>query len=127
MDALDFALVLKSDHVASGKTLRSRLVVRNRSNTPVTVSPCKIAEGRYALVPLSDPGAELWVQPRTDCGGPYTFAPGYRDERRGPHFYARTKYGDPLPAGDYLAVLDIEGMSDRLEYQVRVTAPGPLT
>jgi hypothetical protein len=47
--------------------------------------------------------------------------PGYREEYRGPDFFARTKYGDPLPPGEYLAVLDIRGLSHRLEYPVTVT------
>jgi hypothetical protein len=47
--------------------------------------------------------------------------PGYRDEYDGPDFFARTKYGEPLPPGEYLAVLDIRGLSQRLEYPVTVT------
>ena len=47
--------------------------------------------------------------------------PGYRDVFRGPDFYARTKFGDPLPPGEYLAVLEIRGLSQRLEYPVTVT------
>lgn len=47
--------------------------------------------------------------------------PEYRDEYRGPDFFARTIYGDPLPPGEYLAVLDIRGLTRRLEYRVTVT------
>jgi hypothetical protein len=47
--------------------------------------------------------------------------PGYRDGYRGPDFFARTKYGEPLPAGEYLAVVDIRGLSQRLEYPVTIT------
>lgn len=57
----------------------------------------------------------------TDCGGPHRMPPGYREEYEGPDFVARTKHGDPLPPGEYLAVLDIEGLSQRLEYPVTVT------
>jgi len=46
--------------------------------------------------------------------------PGYRDVSSGPSFYARTKYGEPLRPGDYLAVFDIHGRSERLEYPVTV-------
>ena len=83
---------------------------------------CVIAEGRYALVPVGQPDAELWVRPMTDCVGPVRMPPGYRDDYRGPDFPARTKYGEPLPPGEYLAVLEIRGLSQRLEYPVTITS-----
>ena len=72
-------------------------------------------------MPIDQPDAELWVRPMTDCGGSICVPPGYRDEFDGPGFFARTKFGDPFPPGEYLAVLDIRGLSQRLEYPVTVT------
>ena len=46
--------------------------------------------------------------------------PGFRYEGS-LTFYARTKYGEPLPPGDYLAALEIRGLSERVEYPVTVT------
>lgn len=120
-DPLSFSLRLPSTSVQQGKTLRSRAIVENKSNKVVVDPRCVIAEGRYALVPVDQPDAELWVRPFTDCGGPHRMPPGYRDVFRGPDFYARTKFGDPLPPGEYLAVLEIGGLSQRLEHPVTVT------
>ena len=119
-DPLAISLTLHSNRVASGKTLRSRLAVANPSAHSVTDPRCLIATGRYALVPLHNSNAELWEQPISDCGGPHEMEPGFRDESDGPSFLAHTKYGDPLPVGKYLAVLEIQGLSQRLEYPVTV-------
>jgi hypothetical protein len=119
-DALAVSVVLPSTRVSSGKTLHSRLIVENPSRTTVVDPACHIAEGRYALVPVTDPDAELWVRPLTDCGGPYRMQPGFRDEWLGPAFPAHTKFGDPLAPGEYLAVLEIQGLSQSLRYPVTV-------
>jgi hypothetical protein len=121
-DALDISVVLKPNRVASGKSLYSRLIVNNASTAAVIDPACWIATGAFALVPVGDPHAEAWVQPVADCGGPYTMKPGFHEEYSGPAFPAHTKYGDPLPPGNYLAVLEIRGLSQRLEYPVTVTA-----
>ena len=120
-DPLTISLRLRATTVQQGKTLRSRAFIENNSTKVVVDPACVIAVGRYALVPVDQPDAELWVRPMTDCGGPHRMPPGYREEYRGPDFFARTKYGDPLPPGEYIAVLDIRGLSQRLEYPVTVT------
>lgn len=119
-DALAISVVLASDHVQSGETLGSRLVVENPSDKTVIDTDCSIGGGRYAIVPVDDPDADVWVQVTVDCGGPYRMKPGHREESSGPDFPAHTKYGDPLPPGEYLAVLEIQGLSQRLEYPVTV-------
>ena len=119
-DALSISLELRSTTVRQGKTLRSRATIENKSSAEVVDPACVISEGRYALVPADDPDAELWVTPLTDCAGPSRMPPGYRSEYRGPDFSARTKYGAPLPPGEYVAVLDIDGLTQRLEYPVTV-------
>lgn len=119
-DPLSISLILRSDRVASGGTIRTRLLVENSSPESVTDPECLIGTGKYAFVPVNDPDAELWSQPIADCGGPFEMKPGFRDESDGPSFRAQTKYGDPLPAGQYLAVLKIDGLSQRLEYPVTV-------
>jgi hypothetical protein len=119
-DALAISVVLQSSSVASGKTIHSRLIVENPSDTTVIDPDCSIATGRYALVPVNDPDAELWVQPVADCGDPFEMKPGFREVFSGPVFVAHTKYGDPLPPCEYLAALEIQGLSQRLEYPVTV-------
>lgn len=119
-DPLTITVALRSDRVVSGKTLRSRLIVENRSESSVVDADCDIGTGRYALIPVDDPDAELWVRPMTDCGGPNVMEPGYRAESSGPEFPAHTKYGEPLPPGEYLAVVEIRGRSGRLKYPVTV-------
>ena len=81
---------------------------------------CVIGSGRYALIPVDDPEAELWLQPVVDCQGPTKMRDGYRDRSSGPTFRARTKHGDPLPSGRYIATLEIEGYSERLQVPVEV-------
>jgi hypothetical protein len=121
-DPLSISLTLRSTTVQQGKTLRSRATIENNSTKVVVDPACVIGEGRYALVPVDGPEtADIWFRPMTDCGGPYRMPPGYRDEYRGPDFFARTITGDPLPPGEYLAVLDIRGRSQRLEYAITVT------
>lgn len=112
--------MLASDHVPSGETLASQLVVENPSDQAVVDADCSIGGGRYAIVPADDPEADVWVQVTVDCGGPYRMRPGFREESSGPDFPALTRYGDPLPPGEYLAVLEIQGLSQRLEYPVTV-------
>ena len=119
-DALSFSLRLDSRHLTSGSTVRGRLLVANDSRHTVVDPSCDIAEGRYALVPADEPDAELWLRPLTDCGGPHPMAPGFREESDGREFPAHTKFGEPLPPGEYLAVLEIEGLSERLSYPVTV-------
>ena len=120
-DALSISLTLSSSTVQQGKALRSRATIENNSSDWVMDPACFIAEGRYALLPVDQPDTELWVKPITDCGGPLRMPPGYRDEYQGPEFFARTKYGKPLPPGEYLAVLNIRGLTQRLEFPVTIT------
>jgi hypothetical protein len=119
-DALAISVVPAADHVRSGETLGSRLIVENPSDRTVVDPDCSIGGGRYAIVPVDDPEADVWVQVTVDCGGRYRMRPGYREVSSGPDFPAHTKYGDPLPPGEYLAVVEIQGLSQRLEYPVTV-------
>lgn len=119
-DPLSIRIALSSDHVASGKTLRSHLIVENRSKRTVGDPGCDIGAGRNALIPVRDPEAELWVQPVVDCSGAQEMRPGYVTESDGPEFLAHTKSGAPLPPGQYMAVLSIKGLSQRLAYPVAV-------
>jgi hypothetical protein len=45
---------------------------------------------------------------------------GFKDEYDGPTFPATTRTGEPLPPGDYVAAMEISGLSERLEYNVAV-------
>jgi hypothetical protein len=121
-DALSFTLRLRSDRVPSGGTLLSRLVVANRSGRTVVDPACALGETRSGLVPVDQPDAEpwLWMHPVVDCGGPFAMKSGFRDAWQGPDFPARTQFGDPLPPGDYAAVLEIVGLSSPLTYAVTV-------
>ncbi|NEE03009.1 hypothetical protein [Phytoactinopolyspora halotolerans] len=119
-DALTISLVFDTTRVASGGELPSTLVVENRSEETVVDPSCDLAEGRYALIPVDEPDAKLWVQPVADCGGPHPMPPGFRGEYTGPDFLAWTETGEALPPGDYLAVVEFEGRTERLTYPVTV-------
>lgn len=104
--------------VRSGETLDVTLHAENRTESPVTDPGCQLVGTGSALIPDDEPDAELWLVSVVDCGGPYVYEPGMVDESTGPTFIAATKYGDPLPPGDYLAAWEVDGQ--RLEYPVEI-------
>jgi hypothetical protein len=120
-DELDIRLELKASSVRAGDQVGSFLTVRNRSGGTVTDPRCLLASGRYALVPVDDPEAELWQQIVVDCGGPFKMSSGFSDRWAGPSFLARTKFGEALPPGDYIATLEIKGYSQRLAEPIEIT------
>lgn len=120
-DALTLGLRLETTNVPGGGEIESRLAVRNRSGKSITDPGCLLGAGRYALVPVDDPAAELWLAPVVDCQGPFVMADGFSESYSGPTFPAATKFGDPLPPGRYIASLEIQGRTDRLEQPVMVT------
>ncbi len=147
---LELALAFGTTEVTTGEELPSRLTVRNASGHDITDPACIIGSGRYALVPAEEPDAELWLQPIVECNGPFVYTDGFVAEYDGPTFPARTMYGEPLSPGDYIAVLetdarrratsnfgdpipppdnpadlDADGLSQRLEYPIRVVEQGP--
>jgi hypothetical protein len=114
-------LELDETSVRTGGEIESRLLIQNRSGKTVTDPGCLIAAGRYALVPMDEPDAELWLAPVVDCQGAFATPDGFKKSYSGPTFPAATKFGDPLPPGRYIASLKIEGLSGRLERHVVVT------
>lgn len=119
-DALELALEAGSEPVQTGSTFEVDLVVSNESEEKVVDPGCWLAATRSALVPPDDAEAELWHHVVVDCGGPYTIWPG-DEERHSVTFVAASKYGDPLPPGDYVAAVELRGLSRRLETPVTVT------
>ena len=101
-----------------GETLDVTLHAENRTESPVTDPGCALNGTGSALIPVDEPDAELWLVSVVDCGGPYVYEPGTVDESTGPTFIAATKYGGPLPPGDYLAAWEVDGQ--RLEYPVEI-------
>lgn len=118
-DSLSVTLSLHASEVRQGKTLRSTLTFENGSRTVVTDPACLRVTGSHALVPVDEPDAELWMRSIVDCLGDLKMPPGYTERIRAYEFYARTKYGEPLPPGEYLAVIDLQGQ--RLEQPVTIT------
>ena len=121
LDGLKIRLELEASSLPAGGTVGSSLTVKNDSGKTITDPSCLIASGRYALVPVDDPDAELWLQPVADCPDALKMPDGFRDRYAGPDFPANTKYGEPLPPGDYIATLEIEEYSERLQQPVEVT------
>lgn len=120
-DGLTIRLEFDQTTVVSGEVLNSTLVVENPTTEVVTDTDCRIGAGAYALVPADDPDAEAWLQPTVDCGGHFDMSPGFADRWDGPGFIAANKFGEPLPPGEYLAVLDTDGRSTRLSYPVTIS------
>ena len=121
-DRLTLRLELAASSVDAGASIRSTLVIENRSGRSVTDPRCWLIAGRYGLAPVDDPGAELLTEKIVNCGGPMEYEDGFRDHYDGPTFVARTTSGDPLAPGEYLASLKIRGRSDRLQQPILVTA-----
>jgi hypothetical protein len=120
-DGLTITLELKASSVPSGDEVGSSLTVRNDSGETIVDPSCLIGAGRYALVPVDDPDADLWLQPVVDCSGVFKMPDGFIERSAGPTFPARTKHGEALPPAEYIATLEIEGYSERLEEPIEVT------
>lgn len=120
-DKLTIRLEFDQTSVASGEVLTSTLVVENATSGTITDTGCRIGSGAYALVPADAPDAEAWLRPIVDCGGNFDMPPGFADRSEGPGFIASNKIGEALPPGEYLAVLDIDGRSERLSHPVTIT------
>lgn len=120
-DDLTITLELSSSSVRSGRQVDSTLKVVNNSGRTITDPACLIGSARYALVPEDDPGAELWLQPIVDCGGGFKMPDGFVGIYQDRTFPAKSGDGEPLPPGRYIAALEIDGYSERLEQPIEVT------
>lgn len=115
---LTVRLVFDDTTVESGDQLPNRLQAENRSGHPVTDPGCVVGQTASAIIPADDPEADLGPVNETDCGGPRDFPDGFSDEWDGPFLVAATTAGEPLPTGEYIAAVEIDGQ--RLEYSVEV-------
>jgi hypothetical protein len=107
--------------VRSGDELMTTLHVENRSGGAVTDPGCQLSDTLHGLVPVDEPEAELSGGTIADCGGPFTYEAGAVEDSTGPTFWAVGKSGNPLPAGSYLAVMEVIGQ--RVAYPVEVKSP----
>jgi hypothetical protein len=121
LEGLTIELVLAKESVEAGGNVHSDLVVENQSEEVVIDPECYIGGGRFGLVPVDEPNAELWGAIVTDCGGPFRMEPGFKDRFTGPDFRAAGPQGDPLAPGSYLAALDLRGRAERLYVPIQVT------
>jgi hypothetical protein len=121
LDGLTVTLELVRTTVPSGGRTRSTFTIENRTDQPITDPGCRFAAAAHDLIPADEPDAELSRAAVVDCAGPFTFTPGYRDRYTGPDFIAAHMVeGEPMPPGEYLAAVDIQGFSERLSVPVLV-------
>lgn len=118
---LTIHLELEAPSLPSGGAVGSSLTVTNDSGKTIIDPSCLIASGRYALVSVDDPDAELWLQPVVDCPDALMMPDGFMESYAGPRFPATTQNGEDLPPGDYIATLEIQGYPELLEEPVEVT------
>lgn len=118
LDELYVELRLNKDSVEAGSRVGSVLIVENRTETPITDPECYLGSPSFGILKQAD--AELWQARVLNCGGPYTIAPGERQQSQGPDFAASTQTGEPLEPGQYLAVAEFRGRSERIVVQVTV-------
>jgi len=122
LDRLKLDLILESDEVASGGKIGSQLSVRNDSARQTIVDPaCHLSAWTFGLVPAGQPDAGVWQQIVTDCEGSFEMEPGFSRTGTTFDFFARTRTGEPLQPGEYYAVVEIQGRSERLVEPVTVT------
>ena len=126
-DQLTMSLELRSTEVAPGGKIASAVSVENETRKPVTDPGCALYAYSFALVPADQPDAELWGQVVVDCAGRRVLKSGYVDRYAGPTFRATDKYGDPLPVGEYLAVMELQYRSKRFVEPVSVRRIDPAT
>jgi hypothetical protein len=122
LDGLSIELHLTSESVEAGRVVASQLDVENNSGRTIVDRSCWLAAGRFGVVPADEPDAELWQAVVVDCAGPRMLADGFTDRFSGPDFQASDMYGEPLPPGDYVAALEIEGFSERLSQPLEIVA-----
>ena len=122
LDGLSIELRLASESVEPGRVVASWLDVANNSGRTVVDQSCWLAAGRFGVIPADEPDGELWQAIVVDCGGPRRLANGFVDRLSGPDFQASDKYGKPLPPGNYVAGLEIEGFSERLLQPLEIVA-----
>ncbi|MBW3595576.1 MAG: hypothetical protein KY391_08365, partial [Actinobacteria bacterium] len=110
-DRLTMSLELRSNEVVTGGRIPSTVSVKNETQRPVVDPGCALYAYSYALVPVDQPDAELWGQVIVDCAGSRVLKAGYIDRYKGPTFAATDKFGEPLPVGEYLAVMELQERS----------------
>lgn len=120
-DRLTMSLGLRSHEVAPGRKIGSTVTVKNETRRPITDPGCALYAYSFALVPADQSDAELWGQVVVDCAGRRILKPGYAARYAGPTFSATDKYGAPLPAGEYLAMMELQYRSKRFSEPVTIT------
>jgi hypothetical protein len=121
LEYLDLDLELESDEVRTGGQIGALLNVHNDSEQTIVDPACHLGAWRYGLVPADRPEAKVSQMIVINCGEPLEMPPGYKETRYGNTFTATSPSGKPLPPGEYLAVIEIEGRSERLVEPVTVT------
>jgi hypothetical protein len=120
-DELDLRLEFSQSEVEQGGVLRATFIIENRSGHEIVDSDCLLSAWRYGLIPSDEPSAALWQQVTIRCAQFISMPNGYSVTRGPVEFRARTRTGEPLPTGDYLAAFEVPGRSGRLTYPVKIT------
>ncbi len=81
---------------------------------------CLVGNASYALVPANQPDTPAWVTAGDYCDAEFLFYDGFVDISEGPRIPAVSQSGEPLPPGEYLAVIDIPLRSERVVLPVTV-------
>lgn len=119
LNRLTFEVEIEEDAITPGAKTSLRVTVRNESNKTITDPGCYLGQTSAAIIPVGKTDAELWLQVIVDCSGPFKMKPGYEDTRS-VLLIARTKYGEPLNPGQYIAALEIRGVHQRFEIPIEV-------
>ena len=120
LDELIMKLRLERDRIAPGRGVGSTFIVRNETGEAIIDRNCALLSVRFGIV--KSPNAQLYQAIVGNCGEPRRILPGTKLVLRGPRFTATSSSGEPLAPGQYLAVVKMEGRSERLIAPVEVTA-----
>ena len=120
LDGLTLTLEMTKTTLEQGESWMPTFSIENNSGRTIIDPSCNLWGVMQGIVPEDDPQAELWQAIVTDCAGNFPMPDGYSDKRHPLAFRATDMTGEPLPPGEYVAALEVQGFAERLEVPVTV-------
>lgn len=119
LNRLTFEVELKEGSVPSGGKAMFLVTISNETEKTTIDPGCYLGQTSAAIIPEGEPDSELWLQIVVDCGGPFKMKPGFEEVWK-TNLLARTKFGEDLESGQYIAALEIRGVDRRFELPIEV-------
>lgn len=120
LNRLTFEVELRESSVRAGGEAILLVTISNKTDKTIIDPGCYLGQTSAAIIPEGAPDAELWLQVIVDCGGAFKMKPGFEEVWK-TDLYARTKFGEDLTPGRYIAALESRGVDRRFELPIEVT------